>query len=326
MPKIHIFNPDTDYALANNSEFYDAPKNVVELRRHYALLPSVYADKGDAILIIDNIRDSIQNLPYYENIAKKNLDIIFLNDANVLNNTARYSNYSPEPWGWNLSIRRIFLNNFGNMPGLPDSNIINNIRDLSHRRTTIEFLKFMKPHLANEIEIPIEIKSVDEALKEFNQRKNLYFKAPWSSSGRGIILTDDLEEKHVEPWVRGIIRRQGSVILEKAYNRIFDFATEWKITDSNANFIGYSVFKVSRRGKYQSNVDTSQEELEKIIAFKCPAWDSEFLKLQKYAIEKIVGKFYNGPLGIDMLVTESGAINPCVEINFRHTMGMLNLL
>ena len=31
--------------------------------------------------------------------------------------------------------------------------------------------------------------------------------------------------------------------------------------------------------------------------------------------------FYDGPLGIDMLVTSERNIHPCVEINLRDTMG-----
>ena len=31
---------------------------------------------------------------------------------------------------------------------------------------------------------------------------------------------------------------------------------------------------------------------------------------------------YVGPVGIDMLADKDGRVNPCVEINLRHTMGM----
>lgn len=35
--------------------------------------------------------------------------------------------------------------------------------------------------------------------------------------------------------------------------------------------------------------------------------------------------FYSGPIGVDMLITRDGLIHPCVEINFRMTMGWVAL-
>ena len=48
--------------------------------------------------------------------------------------------------------------------------------------------------------------------------------------------------------------------------------------------------------------------------------------MQSEILSRIVGHDYEGPAGIDMLVTSKGEVNLCVEINFRMTMGMANLL
>lgn len=209
---------------------------------------------------------------------------------------------------------------------MPSEEDITNLRNLSHRRTTIAFFRELSSFLDPEIEIPQEITLAEDGISTFRLTHCLFFKAPWSSSGRGVMLTDDLEEKHVAPWLRGIIRRQGSVMMEKAYDRKLDFATEWVCRDNKARFIGYSVFNVSRRGKYQSNRTGSQQELLNVIEGATDRWTPDIIGLQQKAIEKIIAPYYSGPLGIDMLVTDSGAINPCVEINLRHTMGMIELL
>ena len=46
------------------------------------------------------------------------------------------------------------------------------------------------------------------------------------------------------------------------------------------------------------------------------------IELQRDAIAEVVAPGYSGPLGIDMLATGDGRINPCVEMNLRMTMGM----
>lgn len=320
---LHIFNPDTDYALAANRRYYTPPAHVVAVRRKFALLPARYAEEGDVILLLDKPEDDLQRLPYFGEAQNKGIQIITADELAEFRLNAYDLKISP--WGWNKSLKQFLVDVFGQSDILPTDDEIESIRELSHRRTTIDFHLAMSALTSDEIKLPQEIFSVDEAMAAYNSSKNRYFKAPWSSSGRGILLTDDLEPRHVEPWLRGIITRQGSVMMEKAYKRILDFATEWIIYDGRAEFLGYSVFNTSRRGKYHSNVEASQQELLQIIKSKTGKWNDGWIDQLKNTIEAVVGGKYNGPLGIDMLVTDSGNINPCVELNFRRTMGMINI-
>lgn len=331
MPHLLIFNPDTDYALASDREYYTSPAHVQELQRRFAFLPALYASEGDAIMIPDDAADEVGLaagdwlFPDLHAMAReKHLEIARVSD--LAEKKEEFASFTPDPWGWNRSIRRFLLDNVGEMHGIPSEEEIKVLRELSHRRTTILMLKVMRPLLDPQIELPVEILDTQTAMDAFRKDRHRYFKAPWSSSGRGVMLADDLEERHVEPWLRGIIRRQGSVMMEKAYIRTLDFATEWHYEPGSAEFLGYSVFETSRRGKYHRNLQASQSELLSIIRSKADGWNDEYLAMQKLAIEKTLGAGYRGPLGIDMLVTDTGAVNPCVEMNLRHTMGMLNLV
>lgn len=324
MPRLHIFNPDTDYALSSDREYYTPPANVVRIRRQKALLPAIYAKTGDAILLLDEPAMSIEKHEYYNLIIDKNLDIIYPADEGI--DRQKYADYIPTPWGWNKNIRRILLDTIGEMPLMPSSESINKIRELSHRRLTIAMHDLMQPNADCEIEKPVEVFDVETALLHYNRNKSLFFKAPWSSSGRGIMRSADLELKHVEPWIRGIIRKQGSVMVEKEYSRQLDFASEWYVKSKEVRFLGFSVFNVSDRGKYHSNVKDSQSSLVKTIQEKSKQNLAEIIDAQRKAVEKLIQPFYEGPVGIDMLVTRTGNINPCVEVNLRHTMGMLYLL
>jgi len=325
MRRLYIFNPESDYALASDSEFYTPPAKVIELRRRDALLPAAFASSGkDAVLVLDSYSSQMMDTKIGNAVADKGLRILSLYDAQK--SAKEFKDFVPTPWGWNRQIRRLLHDTFGDMPGLPDNNKITLLRNIAHRRTTIEFIKRCSDWIDNEIELPVEITDEETAVRAYNRDRHLFFKAPWSSSGRGVLFTGDLEERHVEPWIRGIIARQGSVLMEKGYNRNLDFATEWLCNKGDTQFLGFSIFKASRRGKYHRNIIGSQDKLRNMIEVACKRSITDIVERQQEIISSLIAAVYNGPVGIDMLVTKTGAVNPCVEINLRHTMGMVGIL
>lgn len=54
-------------------------------------------------------------------------------------------------------------------------------------------------------------------------------------------------------------------------------------------------------------------------------WSGRIIDAQKTILQSMIAPRYSGPVGIDMLATADGHINPCVEINLRMTMGMVAL-
>lgn len=299
----------------------------MELRKSLALLPALYATPhADAILLLDTPSAPVETLLYHDIAASKGLRIFTMRD--LAKSSLHIDSMRVEPWGWNQAMRRFVVNKIGNTPELPTAEAMERLRELSHRRTTIAFMRWIKEHsdiMSPEIMIPEEIFDTSHAMEEYLKDNRRFFKTPWSSSGRGILLTDDLESRHVEPWVRGIIERQGSVMMEKAYEKKLDFASEWRCSDGNVEFLGWSVFETSRRGKYHGQVEGNQTELRQIIDGSTDISPESIIEAQQGALESLIAPDYDGPLGIDMLTTTDGAVNPCVEINLRHTMGMLNL-
>ena len=112
-------------------------------------------------------------------------------------------------------------------------------------------------------------------------------------------------------------------MVEHAYNKVLDFATEWNIENGVATFLGVSVFHTSNRGKYQGNITGSQQYLMDVIMESAPRFGMDVINTQRSALQSVIGDKYNGPLGIDMMVCQEGDIHPCVEINLRHTMGSI---
>lgn len=315
---IHTFNPETDYAIAKNLRTYTPSAKVAAMRRQMSLLPALYAEEGDCILIPDDVTESqAMQLPFYELTRLKFLGITTLGG---LKNLAEDADYTVSPWGWNSALVRQLYKYGVPEDKMPTEEDVSELRELSSKATSRCFFEYAG--IPESIDMPQIFTSLADAMAWYDEAEDVCFKAPWSSSGRGIIFTRDMNREQTEQWVHGILRAQQMVIGERRYGRRADLASEWILADGEVQFMGLSLFHTSGRGKYKGNVLASDKEIvrqsgvnEKDI--------SRVLESQHRFIENYVGRRYNGPLGFDMLITPVGVINPCVEINFRNTMGMV---
>ncbi len=309
--KLLLFNPETEYALASGASFYTPPARVEKLRKEMQLLPESWAEEGDMILVDD------------AGACKSNFKLV---DWNMLESIfAQYPDLIVDPWGWNQALVRKLMDYGVPAERLPDEKAIKKIRDLAHRRTTV-LLAEKWNEIADDkyaTHVPVELATVGECMEFYHAHPGCWLKAPWSSSGRGVINTAaDMTPELVEQWCRGIVRRQGSVMGEIGADRIADFATEWEISAAGAQFIKMSSFSTSNRGKYISNDRISQEEMRFRFDSLSSVTIENVIALQKRILQEVlVG--YEGLCGIDMLVERDSHLRPFVELNLRRTMGML---
>lgn len=328
MPTLHIFNPETDIILGLNQPYYTPGKYIAIFKKQLALLPAIYAAKGDYILVEDLSIKSIDQLPFYTIAKEKGLLIMSFKELQ----SSEMEAYSPgdtisriEPWGWNKEICRKLSEIKLNSSLLPDDTFLSSLRKLSHRQTTTIFFSEYSDLISPNFSTPLLIKTNEEADNFINRRSDYCLKAPWSSSGRGILFSNTLSVQKTLEWMKGIIRSQGSLVAEKLYDRNIDFASEWYIEkNGNITFSGLSLFKSSNRGKYQGNILISQDDIQKFL-INNSKWNNSILNTQELFIKKYISPFYCGPVGFDMLVDRNGDINPCVEINIRRTMGHVSI-
>lgn len=321
--KIYIFNPETDFALGHNRRFYTPSKSVVRFRDQFALLPILIADPGDRILITSSQRFNLSDLPFFPLLEAKDVLPLFPNELSSLltdlSGEKTSSLISFSPWGWNPALLH-YLENTGTPPSLlPDSTFVDHIRELSNRRLTTVFYSEYGDRFPD-IYSPSYLATREDLEIFAKEEENFVLKAPWSSSGRGIVISTEMENEKIMEWGTGTIRSQGGVMGEHLYDVKLNFASEWNIEGREITYLGLSLFKTSGRGKYKGNLLFSQSEISKILTENSD-WSDEILEVQKEFIERNIAPNYTGPLGFDMLSTTSGAINPCVEVNIRHTMG-----
>lgn len=312
--RLLYFNPETEYALASGASFYTPPASVCALRHAGRLLPEKWALTGDCILV-DNLDGLVS--PF------RLVDWSMLADL-----FAAHPDTVVDPWGWNPALHRKFIDAGVPVSSLPDISYVRHVRDLAHRRTTIQLNSQWNRHVAaaDMVEIPVELHSEDECLDFVSRNRGCWLKAPWSSSGRGVINTAaDMADVQIRQWCHGIIRRQGSVVAETAADKVADFATEWIIGCNGASYIGLSSFNTSNRGKYIANDECPQSILVSRFNSLCRIPLREVLALQSKIIGSVLDG-YRGPLGVDMIVCSDTSLRPFVEVNLRHTMGMLAML
>lgn len=311
--RLLYFNPETEYALASGASFYTPPEPVCSLRHANRLLPEKWALPGDCILV-----DSLEGLlsPY------RLVDWTMLRSLFEI-----YPDINIEPWGWNPAFCRKLLNFGVPESALPGREEMQRIRQFAHRRTTIRLNSQWNSLIdaSARVVLPVELRSEDECMEFLRNNPGCWLKAPWSSSGRGVVNTAaGMTCRQILQWARGIIRRQGSVMAETPADSVADFATEWKMEDTEASFIGLSSFYTSNRGKYISNELKPQSVLERKFDSLSKIHLSEVVDMQKQVLESVLAG-YAGPLGVDMIVCADKSLRPFVELNLRRTMGMLAL-
>ena len=313
MKRLWLFNPENDIALANGSVNFTAPFAALVLRRSGEILPLWIAEDGDAVMCNGINARWLTDIQDKFNIEVELWDYSY--------------DYVPTPWGWSKPVRREFEMSGFSLTSLPDDAYLDRLRNLSHRRSSV----FVAEKLRCMLDFPIwssaiEVNNVVLLKNIISDGYQYVLKSPWSSSGRGITFTIEKNRQNVLRQAEGTIRRQGSIMVERVARRVADFAMLFYYKPIECNFYGYSLFMADERGAYSGNVVAPQELiLERLGKYV------DLVKLQ--AVEKalpvvlreFLGNDYSGPIGVDMLIDESGMLHPVVELNMRWTMGFVSL-
>lgn len=227
----------------------------------------------------------------------------------------------PRPWGWSIYTRSLLARAGVPASLLPTDEWLCKMRMLSNRRSTAAIHR----SLGTPAELaPVEALTTDEAMNAVRHfGGDAVAKLPWSSSGRGIIYSNASPESTFRGYVEGMIRRQGSVMIERRFNRVRDFALLFKCRGGVAEFRGVSLFVTDGRGFYGGNLVGPQTALQARI----PELPSALAKNMCRALTEVFAPCYDGWLGVDMLSYTSTdghiAVAPCIEVNLRMTMGIV---
>lgn len=232
-----------------------------------------------------------------------------------------------EPWGWSQAVKRIFVKAGIDPRLLPSEHKLDILRRLSHRRLTVEIHSFLRTGLE-----PIEAFTPDECIRAVERWHNVIAKYPWSSSGRGIFHGGEGFEKSFLQRCTGAIGAQGSVMIEQALKVDTDFAMLFHAhLREGVRFVDYSLM-LNHGTAYAGHQVLPSAAIHDLLSRKV---GQETLENTRRGLEEFLSSrlipHYEGYLGVDMMVYIGSdghlRLNPCVEVNLRHTMGtMVSLL
>lgn len=316
MVDVYLFNPEHDLALAHGAHNYTAPPFARQLRRDLRLLPAWLATAGSFVAIPDDC-------PVEQDAAWLRDQGLGVTPVHV----SGIANLGPcriHPWGWDAALRYQLLQAGVKPEFLPTDEQLGWIRRLSHRRTTIAIHQALgqvfSPH-------PVEISSYEGVVDFMAAHPGCYLKMPWSGSGKGIYhVIDPTGDKHVLHWIEGALRRQGALLCEAGLDNLQDFAVECECHGGQTRLTGYSVFSSDFHSQFGRGRVAPMQELHRLISDRYPDVDTVVDSLLR-VLDDVIAPHYDGPLGVDMMLYQDGkggvALNPCVEVNLRMTMGMV---
>ena len=327
---IHYFNPGHEMAVLNKSPYYMPPANVLRMQHDLSYLPAWYASTDEFVFINEEQADEVNAF-----IDVQNRLFVDLPQIITHNNIATVADSEICLWGIAPQAIHLFetINQDCDMrlkiPAWHDEYLY-----LTGRLTAKNCLESLIQHIPaiSADLLPHFCDNLDEVEEIIKKSKYpMLAKAPYSSSGKGIIwLTDsflDIKEKEL---LSGIIKKQRSISLEFVLNKKLDFSMQFLCDGrGEARFEGLSLFETNTKGAYSGNFLYSQEKITNLLTEKISSTLLDNVKTELLSILKSTyASVYKGCIGVDMMVYEKDKnlyLHPCVEINMRYNMGYLAL-
>jgi len=305
---LYIFNPEHDYALANNDPHFMAPASAVKFATDCALFLQYIVPEESVIFIPQ------ANEQRFYSIAQQAFTETPVDIQRII------------PWGWDPLVARQCQEILPETTtaGLSQAETVHR---LAHRRTAQDAMGFLRQHgpAIPYPEAASELTSTAEMEAYVQQHHDVIFKSPYSGNGRGHLYAHGNCSPTLLRQGGGVIRRQGSIMAEPLHEVVQDFAMEFHCHDGIAAFCGYSLFQTRHYG-YAGNLLLTDNDIETRLA----EWVSReplhgIQNTLEHYLSQAIAPFYDGYLGVDMFIYRQDGqmlLNPMVEINLRMTMGM----
>ena len=323
---LFYFNPGHETAVLNASPYYVAPESVLKMQHDLAFLPAWYGTVGDFVWVKNNFPNSYFNkiqalFPKIPTLVGK--DNIFscaqqeLACWGITPQALHHFTVLDEQFDIRLTIpewQEEFVLLTGRQPA----------RECLHQ--LIQFI----PDISRQLlpQCCTTLKEVENIISQTNVP--LLVKAPYSSSGRGLLwLRNGLGNKEREV-LHGMLKKQSWVTIEPIVQKVQDFSMQF-MSDGKGNirFEGYSLFNTHDKGAYQESILQHQSKIEEsITAFVSIALLEQAKQQILHFLQQKHALFYKGAISVDMMIyheQECYKLHPCVEINMRYSMGFLAL-
>lgn len=339
LPDIYLFNPTCDMAVANKRPSWQPNRLLRKMEDDLSTLPMFFCKQNDYVLTnklpSPNFLNSFKSLEFLlPNFILKEKAFC---DPGLFNQ--RFG--SILPWGWSPAAHKLFeplkpLCSTGFLHS-PVSDWYPGHQELHSRKTALKTLTRLSAELPvqmiiSETEFPVICKTRQEIENCIVQWGKIIIKAPWSSAGRGLQpITKTPVHPKVWEKIHGLLREQEYVMAEPFLEKVTDLAFLYSVKKGKVSFSGISYFLTDKKGQYQGNLLNGIPDniTPEIRSFVLSAINAIPGKLKHVLENSPFIRFHEGFFGVDALIYRDKdnqlKINPCLEINFRFTMGWLSL-
>jgi len=307
-------------ALAMNVNDFTLPHNIQEFRMNMGFLSALWANDGDCVLV-DDVAYAVKAAGA---TGCPHADVLFLTDSEIKN----FLFDAVEAWGWDMSLRHRLQQAGIPLSLMPDDQELHSIRCLANRTITTDVLMAVSEGLGAAVcGKSFFVNDTDTIERLLSSYGRIVLKSLWSSSGRGVRYVDGVLSANVGAWVDKTISKQGGLMVEPHYTRIKDFAMEF-YSDGNGliAYQGLSIFH-TEKGNYAGNIIATEDEKLRMLSqyVDMAVIDSVRSRIMVF-FSTALRRRYKGLFGVDMMIVVDGSnnrfkIHPCVEVNFRRTMG-----
>lgn len=340
-PLLYHFKATCEMEVGNGIATYTAPAFLRRFGTELELLPLYLANEKDYLLVENHPSDQfLESL----SVLKPNLPKLFTRNQFLTELENGLPLNGLNPWGWSPAEHLLLkpYKAFCSKDFKKQANAIwkDEHRDLYSRKMALNLLKgFLnttknKELFISEDYLPQSCTSIAEVEQLMQKWKNLVVKAPWSSSGRGMIVLGKSDfHPTYKKWINGVIKSQSYAMVEPLLNKVCDLSFHFEIKENKEiKYLGQASFSTTEGGQYiGNNVQPLPLNLsDEIYDFLNSDNLAEIRNgLQTALLNSEIYKSYTGVLGIDVLLyrTASGQLKyqPCLEINLRQNMGTVAL-
>ncbi|MGQ1946719.1 hypothetical protein ACT3CD_06410 [Geofilum sp. OHC36d9] len=334
--KLFFFNPTCEMAVANAQVSYMPPAHLAKFETDLEFILLYLGDRKDCIWVRQPIPDAF----------KRHLDLMGWSYPLPISQLEdmTYSQLALtqlSPWGWSPAVHK----KFEQLKGLMDQSwYLNPLsiwkpahRSLLSRLTGQQVAQLVKESgieakgLLAVPGIPERINSMRRLTElERDLSSPILLKTPWSASGRGLFkIRDRNENVENNRWVLSKLKQQGFLMAEPFLNKLQDLSFHFEITNDTISYLGTTFFKSDNDGRFSGCFIGTPAIANMTDFLLSEAIGQAVQTLQQAFIEMHLSARYQGYVGVDamLFLNDEGGVklHPCIEVNLRHTMGLLNL-
>ncbi len=328
-PKLFVFNPTCEMAVVNGHGSYRPPARLRQFENELAAIPLWLGGKDDYVLVEETVPEEFTNQLRNWGVSAPQ----FITSIQEIS-----SSLSPElhPWGWSPAIHQQFKNISKDRAAHPLLPWQAAHKQLLSRYTGLELATIVSEWIHNDAYICIpqlpEVLTSPETIAslEAGMLAPILLKTPWSASGRGLFkIRDRQENAAANTWVLGKLKQQGALLAEPWLDKLQDLSFHFWVEEEGIEFLGTTYFNTDKDGQFLGCY-TALPSADFLESVALRALVERSAVLLKKALERMhLNLRYRGPVGVDALLfkTPEGLVklHPCIEVNLRYTMGLVNL-